>query len=161
MPAERYVRRTARVLLVDGSGRVLLLNYVGVGGPCWLTPGGGIDDGEPLAEAAARELREETGLAVDPAALGPVIAETAGYAEMGDLRGLFHDAFFHYRVNTHRVDTTGQQPFERSQFLDHRWWTVEELSVTTETVYPSGLARLLADLIAGRVPPEPIRLPWL
>jgi hypothetical protein len=55
---------------------------------------------------------------------------------------------------------SGQEPFERAQLVDYRWWTVEELTTTGETVYPYGLAPLLAVLIAGRIPPEPVLLPW-
>ena len=67
--AARHVRDTARVLLHDGAGRVLLFfpNYsVNVDRPPrWITPGGGIDPGETPEAAATRELFEETGLVVD------------------------------------------------------------------------------------------------
>src|SRR4051794_2602675 len=66
-------RRAARVLLVDAESRVLLLRGFDPGRPhvrYWMTIGGGIDPGETSAQAAARELREETGLAVQPELLG-------------------------------------------------------------------------------------------
>jgi 8-oxo-dGTP pyrophosphatase MutT (NUDIX family) len=58
---------------VDSGGRVLLLIARGLfwrGEPYWLTVGGGLEPSETLAQAGARELREEAGIAVDPGALG-------------------------------------------------------------------------------------------
>jgi 8-oxo-dGTP pyrophosphatase MutT (NUDIX family) len=52
-----FTRRSARVLLLDASDRLLLVQS----GDAWLVPGGGVEEGEGLAEAAARDLREETG----------------------------------------------------------------------------------------------------
>src|SRR4051812_24176660 len=82
-----YVRRAARVLLLDAADRVLLLRFV-TNGPDgsaggWLTPGGGVADDESLPQAAARELLEEVGLVVDPDRLGRPVAVTAGYADLG------------------------------------------------------------------------------
>lgn len=40
------------------------------------------------------------------------------------------------------------------------WSTHAELASSSETVYPFGLAALMADLVAGYVPAVPVALPW-
>src|SRR4051812_31747043 len=77
-PGERptRVRRTARVLLVDDTDRLLLFEDTDPGLPdahWWITTGGGVDEGETDAQAAVREVREETGhVAVEADLLGPL-----------------------------------------------------------------------------------------
>lgn len=56
----------ASAVICDSEGRVLLIkrgNEPGKG--LWSVPGGCVDPGESLAEAAAREAKEETGLEVN------------------------------------------------------------------------------------------------
>ena len=58
-------RLTSRVLLFDRESRILLFLTTAPdssGVARWLTPGGGVDEGETHADAAVRELLEETGL---------------------------------------------------------------------------------------------------
>jgi 8-oxo-dGTP pyrophosphatase MutT (NUDIX family) len=53
---------SASVALRDEQGRVLLARHAE--GDVWLLPGGGIEPGETPADAAVREMWEETGLLV-------------------------------------------------------------------------------------------------
>jgi 8-oxo-dGTP pyrophosphatase MutT (NUDIX family) len=158
-------RGSARVLLVDGNDKLLLFRYLrdpaqpGLG-TLWVIPGGGIEEGEQAVEAAARELFEETGLSARPDDLGPVVAVRSGLADLGWGELEFHDSFFFYRVNSHHVDIGGFEEIESRSFFEYRWWSLNELAETTQTVYPDGLVALLSDLLKGKRPGEPVRLPW-
>jgi len=79
--SRRRRRDSARVILLDGDGRVLLFRVVGPRDdkpPLWITPGGGVAPGEELVVAAARELEEGTGLKVSVAELGDPVAVCPG-----------------------------------------------------------------------------------
>ena len=56
-------RRTARAILIDAEGRLLLIKRTKPGQPVyWTTPGGGVDDTDASIEAAMhREIAEEMG----------------------------------------------------------------------------------------------------
>jgi 8-oxo-dGTP pyrophosphatase MutT (NUDIX family) len=159
-----FARRSGRVLVLDAADRLLLVRMARVPGQpergyLWLTPGGGVEAGEDVAVAAARELREETGIRASPEELVPV-AYTTGQADLGWASGLFRDDFFLHRVVTHEIDITGLTDFERTHYGGHQWWTQAELAASSETIYPLNLAALVADLIGGQVPASPVVLPW-
>ncbi|MEM6663026.1 MAG: NUDIX domain-containing protein [Pseudomonadota bacterium] len=92
-PAARPIRLAARALIVI-DGRVLLVNaYPGPGPNLWCLPGGGCEPGQSTPENLAREVMEETGLAVEVGAL-------AGVSEFHNPDSGFHqvDLFFHARA---------------------------------------------------------------
>ena len=142
------VRRTsARVLLTDGQGRVLLLRGCDPARPeagrWWFTPGGGLDEGESAEEGARRELREETGLAVADLA-GPVLERDCEF-DFLDRHFVVHELYFTASVDDVVVDTSGFEDYEAASIDEHRWWSAEELRATTDVVYPETLLDLLAE----------------
>ena len=57
-----YFRASVGAMLVNGAGRVLVLQRADVAGEAWQMPQGGLRQGEDLLHALQRELQEEIGI---------------------------------------------------------------------------------------------------
>ncbi len=134
-------RRTARVLLFDEAGRVLLIRFVvpRAAGDFvfWVTPGGEIEQGETEAEAAAREVREELGVSV--AVAGPVFIEANQFEHQGEMRDNT-DYFFAAKCAADAPKLSGVTAEEIAVMREIRWWSREEVEATAERIFPLDLA---------------------
>ena len=129
--------------------------------PVWITPGGSLEGNESLAEAAARELHEETGLSVTPDELGEPMAVCRGDWEYRGAPLRSEDWYFGLRAGRFVPQTDGYTELEREVHGLWRWWTPDELEDPDEVVLPRGLpqvARLI--LRAENVDDHPMVLPW-
>ena len=120
-------------------------------GTWWLTPGGGIEDGESLEAAVAREIREETGLVVAPDELGAVVATRVAHFDFDGRTYRQHESFFAVVVAPFTPTDRGWDELERRGLVTHRWWTLDELAATNQTIYPSDLAPLLYAVLDHRI----------
>ena len=140
-------RLSARLLVLDTAGRVLLFRFVHLRGAMagqayWATPGGALKKGETFEQAAIRELREETGIQTTD--VGRALARRQFELQLPDGQRVRADErYFAVRAPEAPISSAGWTDLEKEVMSSHRWWSLDELSRTSETVFPANLVELL------------------
>ena len=134
-------RRTARVMLFDESGDILLIRFVvpRVDGDFvfWALPGGEIEAGETEIEAAVREVREQLGLEL--AVTGPVYCDRNQFLHQGEMQDNT-DFLFRAKCRREEPRLIGVTADEREIMREIRWWSEEEIATSREKIFPENLA---------------------
>jgi ADP-ribose pyrophosphatase YjhB (NUDIX family) len=143
---ELLVRYAGRVVLLDPDDRVLLMRYDDgpPNGIHWSTPGGGLNPGEDYGTAARRELAEETGWN-DIALLGEIYRRTH-VMEYADRILRQVERFYLARTDQASRPISGVEEMHAADGIAAwRWWTLAELDMTDEAIWPAGLADLIRE----------------
>ena len=141
----RTPRPAARILLLDEAGRVLLFRFDPGDRPAfWCTPGGAVDPGENYAQAARRELREETGLDLD---CGPeMMRREVDFLTIEGVKVSADERYFLVRAPHDAVDTSGHTELERRVMTRWQWFDRAQLLAHDEPYFPEDLPAILAAL---------------
>ncbi|MEV6417705.1 GNAT family N-acetyltransferase [Kribbella sp. NPDC051718] len=153
------LRPAARAVVLDPEDRILLLRFEFADGHAvWAPPGGGVEAGESLPQALARELAEEIG--IEPPADAPhlwhQVTVADGHAQGFD--GVTNDYFL---VRTEAFTPAGSMSVEEmlaENVHGHRWWTFVEIQnhQGPEYLSPRTLPLLLARLRDDGPPVTPV-----
>jgi ADP-ribose pyrophosphatase YjhB (NUDIX family) len=150
----------ARVLLLDVADRVLLIHALDPEDPghhWWELPGGGLDEGEDLVDAARREVAEESGIML------PALGRELWVRESRfRYKGRDHHRVEHVFLGR-TPSTVPQVPVkptenEKAGLIERRWWSAAELRQCRDKLLPGNLPDLLDDLFAGRMSRTPLTL---
>lgn len=137
-----------RVLCLDAQGRLLLMRWRDPvdGHDTWEPPGGKVEPGESLLEAAARELREETGIAAIPRAAYTILSRDDLWKGARRVRS---EACFFAAIGDEVVRPEMPTEEERSTLVEWRLVRAGEIDRLDAPVYPGDPFGVLSDLIGS------------
>jgi ADP-ribose pyrophosphatase YjhB (NUDIX family) len=134
-------------MLFDEGGAVLLIRFVAMRPDgefvFWALPGGEIEDGELEIAAAARELREELGIAVK--VQGPIYLDTNRFWHQGEIQDNT-DFLFRAECGRDEPKLIGLTADEIAMMREIRWWSEDEVEASEERVFPVNLAERMREL---------------
>tara|TARA_R110002074_G_scaffold358646_3_gene530998 strand:+ start:2137 stop:2631 length:495 start_codon:yes stop_codon:yes gene_type:complete len=154
-------RKTARALLFDAEGRLLLVRMHDpqvadadgkvVERAYWVTIGGEIDAGEDVMTAVRREIAEETGLT--EVRLGAAVWYAEHVLTVKGQPRLFQETFVLAYTDNTELSRAGWTE-EEAQVIEHlKWWEMDELFASGDTFFPSSLKENLLPLTDDLLPP--------
>jgi 8-oxo-dGTP pyrophosphatase MutT (NUDIX family) len=126
-----------RGVVLDGNGRVFLIKHSYAEG--WQLPGGGVEAGETLPEALARELAEEGNIELT----GPAV-----------LHGVYFHPFYSHRdhvaIYVVRDFRQTAKPVPNREIAAHEFFAVDALPADTT----NGTRARIAEVLGGTPPAD-------
>lgn len=162
--SESGVRYSSRAPVLDRQDRVLLAEHTTSDGVVWVGPGGGVEDGESLTDALARELCEEARLQIRPDADPTMVwiqRHNFGFGEWTTIQNHF---FLLRSEDFESISDTPETVFPLDPGLvSMRWWAptdIEDAANDPAVLFsPRAFPRLWVELLGaarlGQLPGEP------
>jgi ADP-ribose pyrophosphatase YjhB (NUDIX family) len=120
-PAANSIVPSANVVVTNDAGAILLIRRTD--NDNWALPGGAVDLGESLAQAAVRETREESGIDCQVTGLSGIYTDPGHvmlYTSNGEVRQEFSIVLI--------ARATGGQPTPSSETSEARWVALDGLA---------------------------------
>lgn len=153
---EPRLRVATRAIVLDEFDRILLVRFGAGESKVWVTPGGGVEEGETDEQSIRRELLEETGLA--GFVLGPHVWTRTALGPLGGGRwdGEVERIFLVRTTAFEPAPGLGWHQLRKEGVTAIRWWMLAELEAAETMFAPRRLPRLLRELLAHGPPAEPV-----
>lgn len=151
--ADLPTRRSSRIILMNDDNRIWMLRIDDSARPRWILPGGGVEAGEEWINAAARELWEECG--IENVEIGPMVATRERVHNSKGKSYYSQERHFLVHAGSLEPQNTNMTEHERNHYSRGQWLSADEIRQSNEVVYPLGIADLIDEIAAGRVPEIP------
>lgn len=133
------IRNNARALIMNENNEILLLkfefHFTGRVKVLWVTPGGGVEEGESFEQAIERELFEELGWNIKIKDESLFVLDIPFEGKHGEF--ISHEVYYLVHVSKNiGISLDNMTSNEKNTFHAVKWWNLEELKETEEEFEP-------------------------
>lgn len=152
------IRKSSRAIVLNKQNQIFLFRYTfdffAEEEFIWITPGGGLDEGESFEEALKRELFEELGMKLtEPAPF--VFYRTPLYELKNGEKVRSEERFYLVRLDETVFSCTGWTESEKKRMTAEKWWSIEEIRQSEEKFFSNDVVEILERISRGDIPKEP------
>lgn len=152
------IRKRASALLISADNRLFLFKFefafLDHGKTFWVTPGGGVNEGESFKQGLRRELYEELGLDVtvtEPYAFFRKMPFTHKSGE----EFISDERFFVVKVPDENVIFSNMSAVEKKLTKEGKWWSVDDIRSSSEEFFADDLDSILENILNDNLPLAP------
>ena len=123
----------------------------------WVTPGGGLWEGEDFEKALRRELYEELGLNLSGDYPWIFYRDMPFTYKTGE-EFLSEERFFLVYADGSDLHFSNMDDLESRLTKDKRWWSAEQIKDSSEPFFVEDLDKLVSMIAGGHIPQEPLQI---
>lgn len=152
------VRKSSRAIVLNMQNQIFLFRYTfdffAEKQSVWITPGGGLEEGENFEDALKRELFEELGIELKEQA-PLVFFRTPLYELKNGETVRSEERFYLVYCDEASFSYDCWSENETKRMSAGKWWSVEEIRESGEKFFSEDIIGILERLSQGDVPREP------
>ena len=154
-------RKSSRAIIVNKQNQIFLFRYefdfFAERKAIWITPGGGLEEGESFEDGLKRELFEELGIKLtEPAPF--VYYRTPLYELQGGETVRSEERFYLIFCNDTGFSYDSWTESEQKRMTAGKWWSVEEIRQSEEEFFSKDVVGIMDRISKGERPKEPEEL---
>ena len=155
------IRKSSRAIILNSQNKIFLFqynfDYFAGGNVVWITPGGGLEEGETFDMALIRELYEELGIVINKN-FKQIYYRHPVYCLKNGEKAQCEERFYLIHLDIEEFTFHNWTESEQERMKRGKWWSVDEIMQSGDEFFTSEIVDMLNNLIKGKIPDEPTEL---
>lgn len=155
-------RKSSRAIILNSNHEIFLFqfnfDYFAKGNVVWITPGGGLEDGETFDMALKREVFEELGIKLNQCYKQIYYRNPIYSLKNGELAQCEERFFLVYLDGKEEFSFINWTEHESKRMLYGKWWSIADIQQSEDEFFSSDIINILDNLSKGKIPEEPKEL---
>lgn len=154
-------RKSSRAIILNSNNEIFLFeyhfDYFADENVVWITPGGGLEEGESFEMALHREIYEELGVQLNQN-YRYIYYRNPIYSLKNGEKAQCEERFFLIHMHGEKFVFNHWTESEQLRMQKGKWWSINEIRHSDDEFFTSDIIKILSNLALGKIPLEPLEI---